>query len=227
MSSEAGAGFAILFTFLFIFLFVFIIIGAVYVITSIIYKKILEKDGRNGWLGFIPVYRDYLLIEMSDLNWYWILVILGPTIVGMFASFIPFIGSLITAALSILSLVARINLYYNLSKKFKTEDWFIVLLALVPLIGLGVLAFSSKYEYHKEVEVQPDGFFGDLGIIKKETANNGTVAAPVVEKKEETKVTKEEIKETKKEEVKEAEVEPKEENPKKTTKKTNNKKKED
>ena len=44
MSSEAGAGVAILFTFLFIFLFVFIIIGAVYVITSIIYKKILEKS---------------------------------------------------------------------------------------------------------------------------------------------------------------------------------------
>ena len=218
MSSEAGAGVAVLFMFLFIFLMVFLIIGGLYVITSIIYKKILEKDGRNGWLGFIPIYRDYLLIEMSDMNWYWILVICGPTILGVFTSVIPFIGSLIAAALNILALVAKINLYYNLSKKFKTEDWFIVILAIFPIIGLGILAFSSKYEYHKEVEVQPDGFFGDLGIIKKDA--NNTVAAPVV-KKEETKVTKEEIKETKKEE------EPKEEKPKKTTKKTNNKKKED
>lgn len=224
MDAEVGAGIAALMIFLFVFFFIFIIIGAVYVVTSIFYKKILEKDGRNGWLGFIPVYRDYLLLEMSDMNWYWILVILGPTILGMVASVIPFIGSLLTAALSILSLIGRINLYYNLSKKFKTEDWFIVILALVPMIGLGILALSKNYEYHKEVEVQPDGFFGDLGIIKKET--NGTVVAPVV-KKEETKVTEEEIKETKKEEVKEAEVEPKEEKPKKTTKKTNSKKKED
>jgi hypothetical protein len=224
MSEATGAIIALIFI-ICIFLGFFVIVGGLYVITSIIYKKVLEKDGRNGWLGFIPFYRDYLLMEMGDMNWYWILAMYAPTVVGIVVSVIPFVGTLATGALSIVALVAKVNVYYNLSKKFKTEDWFIVVLALVPPIGLGILGFSSKYQYHKEVEVQPDGFFGDLGFIKKEeTGNTNTtaVANPKVEKKETSKVSEEEIKETKKEEVKEATTEekPKNSKPKNTKKNT-------
>ncbi len=195
---------------LFVFFIVFLIIAGVYVLTSFIYKKLFEKDGRNGWYGFIPYYRDYILTEMSGLNWYWFVLILAPQILGIIGGMVPFIGPLISSGGAILSLLARVNLYYNLNKKFKNEDVFVVLIALLPLIGLGILAFSQKYVFDRNVEVKPDGFFGDLGIIKKENQTTAQqpepTPAPVVEKNEEVKVTKEEVSEAKKDDFKEAEV---------------------
>ena len=105
----------------------------------------------------------------------------------------------------ILSKIAAVNLYIYLSKRFHAEDWLIIVTALFPVIGLGILGFSKKYEYDKTVEVQPDGFLGDLGITSNGT-NTTTAPAPVVKKE-----PKEEVNEEKKEE------------PKKTTKRTTKK----
>jgi hypothetical protein len=206
---------------LFVFTFVFLIIGilllAVFIIDSIFRMRIFEKAGRNKWLGFIPIYKDYIMIEIGEINWYWMIVIYGPVLLGVLVSFIPFVGSILSSALSILSIVGRVNVYYNVAKKFDTEDWFLIVLALVPMVGEGILAFSSKYEYHPEIETQPDGFCGDLGIIKDEgnytntnnNANQGNenVNNTTTYKNEEVKVTTEQIEEVHKEEVKEAKVE--------------------
>ena len=222
METEVGAGIFMVFMFVIIFLIFFLlVVGGIYLITSFIYKKLFEKANRNGLHAFIPIYRDYVLIELGEMNWYWILAMYAPLIVGILASFIPFVGTLATGALSIISLIAKINIYYNVCKKYKTEDWFVVIVAIVPIIGLAIIAFSDKFEYHPEVEVKPDGFFGDFGFIKNEEVKQEV--KPEV-KPEPVKVTEEEIKETKQEEVKEATVE----EPKKPTKKKpNNKKKED
>jgi len=209
-----------LFVFTFVFLIVGIIILGVYVVESIFRMKIFEKAGRNKWLGFVPIYKDYILIEIGEINWYWMIALYGPILLGVVASCIPFFGSILSSALAILSIVARVNVYYNVAKKFKTEDWFMIILALVPIVGEGILAFSSNYEYHADVETEPDGFCGDLGIIKETTDDNSTntnneniTSTTNTYKNEEVKVTTEQIKEVNKEEVKEATVE--EEKPKK------------
>jgi len=218
--------------FVFAILFFLIIIVGIYVVKSIIYSKIFEKTGKDKILGWVPFYRDYILLETTDLNWYWILIIYAPTLVAILTSWIPFLGIISTSVFSLVARVASANMYYNLNKKFKNEDIIFVLFIFFPLIMLGIMAFSEKYKYYKEVEVQPDGFLGDLGIISKKqnvntnTNNNDTVASEVI-KDEEVKVTKEEVKETKKEEVVEVKEETKEEEPKKKTttkKKTTNKK---
>ena len=196
---------AALFLFLIILLMILVFSLGFYLLTSFIYKKVIEKDSRNGWYGFIPVYRDYVLIEMSGLAWYWIVALYVTIIVGIIISIIPFVGSIGYGALMLLSRIAAVNMYIYLCKRFHAEDWLIIVTALFPIIGLGILGFSSKYAYDKTVEVEPDGFLGDLGIASNGDVNPNTTTAvaPVV-----------------KEEPKEEEKEEKVEKPKKTTKKT-------
>ena len=196
-----------------LFIGLLIVVG-IYLITSFIYKGMFEKMGIRGILGFVPFYRDWLLIEACDMNWYWFIAKYAPLFLGAICALIPFVGSLASSCLTIVSCIAGVAIAYNLNKKFQGSDGFLILLALLPLIGMGVLAFSKNYSFNKSVKVQPDGFFGDFGFIKKNNSN----VNPVVEKNEEVKVTEEEVKEAK-EEAKDAEIT--EEKPKKkTTKKT-------
>ena len=212
---------AAIFVFLIGFFIGLLIVVGLYLVTSFIYKSLFEKMGIRGILGFVPFYRDWLLIEACDMNWYWFIAKYAPLLLGFICALIPFVGSIASSCLTIISVIAGVAIAYNLNKKFQGSDGFLILLAILPLIGMGVLAFSKEYSYHKEVKVQPDGFFGDFGFIKK--ADNSNVnpnynPEPVVEKNEEVKVTEEEVKEAK-EEAKDAEI-TEEKHKKKTTKKT-------
>ena len=221
-----GGAFAIVF-FILMALFFLIIIGGLYVLTSIVYSKVFVKAGKDKKLAWIPFYREYILLEAAELNWYWILIIYAPVILSILTSWIPFIGVFTTMICAVLAKIGSVNLYYNINKKFRCEDVYLLLYILLPaLIPLGMMGFSDKYKYYAEQEVNPDGFLGDLGFInnKKNTTNTNTSnVEPEVIKEDEVKVTKEEVKETKKEEVKEAkeiEEKPKKKtNKKKTTKK--------
>ena len=221
-----GGAFAVVF-FILMALFFLIIIGGLYVLTSIVYSKVFVKAGKEKNLAWIPFYREYVLLEAAELNWYWILVIYAPVILSILTSWIPFIGVFTTMICAVLAKIGSVNLYYNINKKFRCEDVYLLLYILLPaLIPLGMMGFSEKYKYYAEQEVNPDGFLGDLGFInnKKNTTNtNNSNVEPKVIKEDEVKVTKEEVKETKKEEVKEAkeiEEKPKKKtNKKKTTKK--------
>ena len=229
---EAIGGLFAVFFFLFIVLIFLVIVAGIYVITSIVYSKVFEKAGREKKLAWIPFYREYILVEVAELNWYWIILIYAPVLLSILTSWIPLLGLISTLACGVVAKVASVNLYYNVNKKFRCEDVYLLLYILLPaLIPLGMMGFSEKYKYYAEQEVSPDGFLGDLGFVKskKMNTNTGKASEPVKEeqaeviKEEETKVTKEEVKETKKEVVKEAkdvEEKPK----KKTTKKKSVKK---
>ena len=222
----AGSVFGV-FIILFTFLFVLLICAGLYVLKSIIYRKIFEKAGKEKNLAWIPFYREYILVEVADINWYWILIMYAPVILSILTSWVPFIGIFTTSICAIFAKVGRVNVFYNFNKKFKCEDVFLLLYILLPeLIPLGMMGFG-KYEYDASVKVAPDGFLGDLGFIKKEEKQEAPKKEepkkeeqPEVIKEEEVKVSKEEIKETKEEVVKDAD-EVKDSKPKK---KNNNKK---
>ena len=230
-NAEVVGGFAAFIFVLLMFLFILIVIGGIYVLTSIIYGKVFEKAGKEKNLAWIPFYREYIMCEVAELNWYWILVIYSPVLVSLLTCWIPFLGVFTSLICAVLAKIGSINLYYNINKKFKCEDVYLLLYILLPaFIPLGMMGFGEKYHYYKDAVVSPDGFLGDLGFINSKPKNNTTVnseekkeEAPEVIKEEEIKVTKEEVKETKKEEVKEAtDVE---EKPKKKTNTKKNEKK--
>jgi hypothetical protein len=93
-----------------------------------------------------------------------------------------------------------------------------------------MLGFMKKYVYYREVEVQPDGLFGDFGFIKKDekrTSYNNPSTNENVEviKNESVKVSEEDVKEDK-EEVNDAVVEEKPAKEEKTAKEDKSEKKE-
>ena len=183
-----------------------LIAAAFYVLTSFIYKGMFDKAGIRGMLGFVPFYRDWLLIETCEMPWYWFVAKFAPILLGTICAMIPFVGSLASSLLVIVAKLADVAISYNLNKKFKGSDAFLILLALLPIVGMGIFAFSKNYSFHKDVKVNPDGFFGDFGFINNPQQHTDYEVKTENIKNDEEKFTKEEINEVK-EEAKDAEVE--------------------
>ena len=101
-----------------------------FVIFGIIVKWILfKKAGRHGWEAIIPVYNRWVLYEISGYPGYY-----------MFFIFIPCVGYIIDFVFTIMAAI-------SISKKFKQDPAYAILIILLPLIGYAVLAFgSSEYD---------------------------------------------------------------------------------
>ena len=166
-----------------------VIFAAYYVFMSFVFKKLFEKDGRNGAMGWVPFYRWWILFDMAGLNWYWFVLMFGGALISGVAAAIPFVGSILSALVVQAASFSSLVLYINLNKKFNTSNKFIILLVLVPIVGLPILAFSEKYKFDRNAKVEPDGIFGDFGFIKREESKK---EEPKEEHKKETKKPKKE-----------------------------------
>ena len=74
---------------------VFLICSPLLILWIVASWKLFKKCGREGWEGIIPIYRDYVLIQIAGIQW-WAIFIL---IIGYFttgSSFMGFIFSLFT-----------------------------------------------------------------------------------------------------------------------------------
>ena len=61
-----------------------IIIGIAILILYIVgYIKLFKKAGRNGWEAIIPFYNNWVLVEISELSWWWFLILIAPTIANI------------------------------------------------------------------------------------------------------------------------------------------------
>ena len=108
-----------------------IFILAVSVFYIICYWKIFKKAGKNGWEALIPYYSSWIFFEISGYpGW---LALIG------LASVIPYVGFLAVIAMFVLNILACISL----AKKFHKSEGFGVLLALLPIVGFPILAFSK------------------------------------------------------------------------------------
>lgn len=119
------------------FIVVMLIFFAMAAIFMVIVKWFLFKKGdKPGWAAIIPIYSDYILCKMVGVNPWWILIV----ILSGFASFIPFIGSLISMAASI---YFAILIGVSLARAFGKEDGFAVGLILLPIVFQAILAFGK------------------------------------------------------------------------------------
>jgi len=136
--------------------FVFLLLGIgliVAIIQLIAFWKVYKKAGKGGWEAIVPFYNNYVLVEISGLEWWWFLLYFAPMVLSFIAP-LAWLGPIV-------SLFATFNTYYNLSKKFNKGVGFAIGLTLATPIFASILGFSKKCVYDANVAVSSNGIFGE------------------------------------------------------------------
>ena len=132
-----AAGFVILLIFL---ILICLVVSVLKIIGT---WKVLTKAGKPGWGALIPFYNTYLLCEITGVNPWWILIVF----LSSFLSFIPFVGSLVSLAVSVYFLIL---LNVSLARSFNKDDGFAVgLILLSPVFYMILGCGKDKYEKAK------------------------------------------------------------------------------
>lgn len=149
--------------------------------------KLFKKAGKGGWEALIPYYNKWVLTEISEVNWWWFLILIFAPMfsvgynIGSSYSEDPSIAFAlvpIAMALSVGEIMANLVISINLAKKFNKGTAFGVLIALIPIIGIPIIAFG-KDKYDFDVKVPSNGIFGGNPLNK-----NATSEEPVSSKNE-------------------------------------------
>lgn len=83
--------------------------------------KIFKKTGKPGWASIIPIYNIYIMCEIAEKEWWYVLL-----------SFVPFAN-----------IYAMIVLYNGMAKKFGKSGGFVAGMILLPVIFFPMLAFGK------------------------------------------------------------------------------------
>lgn len=130
---------------------IFVLVWFVFYIIGL--WKMFEKAGQPGWKAIIPFYNTWTLVEITGLNWYWFLVALVPTIISLLGlESLSFVGN-------VASIIANVNIYYNLSKKFGKETSWVVLSVFFGFITIPMLGYSKNEVWNSAAAVTPNGAF--------------------------------------------------------------------
>lgn len=136
-----------LFAFLLWFLSTFFIIGIALMIFSIIvYWKLFEKAGKEGWKSIIPIYNTIVLLDIIGYKWYYIFV----SLLGIIPIIVP-----------ILLLLFMISYNIKLAKAFGQSTIFGIGLWLLSPVFAAIIAFSKDINYVGKT-VDKDIDFNDL-----------------------------------------------------------------
>lgn len=153
----------------FLVLFIIFLTVAIVVVTAIANWKIFKKAGKEGWEAIIPFYSNYVLVDISGLNWWWFLILLAPSIASLVSEDLAGIATLAGA-------LASFNCYYNLAKKFRKSTSYAVLAGIFSFIFMFIFAFSKSETYYAEEQVSSNGVFpGSTNT----TTNNGNTNTSV------------------------------------------------
>jgi hypothetical protein len=103
-------------------LFMLCVVIAVYVVTALFLGRIFKKAGIESWKAWVPVYNQWILLELGDQKGFWSVL-----------SFVPFV--------SLVSYVFTCIAMYRIGLKLGKEGAFVlwgIFLPLVWIIWLGV-----------------------------------------------------------------------------------------
>lgn len=127
---------------------------AVYVLYVVGLWKVFKKAGEDGWKALIPFYNTYVLIKIVGLSWWWFLLAVAPTLVGLVSG----TATLVSLG-SICQILANVCIAKNLSMKMHKDTATIVLLVLFPVIMYPVLGLGSS-TWDDSVQTPQNGIFG-------------------------------------------------------------------
>lgn len=85
---------------------------------------VFSKAGEPGWAAIIPIYNIYVLVTISDNEWWWLLVFLIPLV----------------------QLVAFVKIQLDLASEFGQGVGFAAGLILLPIVFYPLLGFG-EYQY--------------------------------------------------------------------------------
>ena len=83
--------------------------------------KIFKKAGKPGWASIVPIYNIYIMCEIAEKEWWYILLLC-----------VPFVN-----------IYAIIVLYNGMAKKFGKGGGFVVGMILLPVVFFPMLAFGK------------------------------------------------------------------------------------
>lgn len=108
-----------------VMIFVILFSIAAYVLNSIMLGKIFSKAGIESWKAWVPVYNNWIMLELGGQKGYWAIVML-----------IPFVG-----------IIGAIFMYiamYYISLGFGKESVFVLLAIFLPIVWLIWLAVDGS-----------------------------------------------------------------------------------
>ena len=124
-TSYGLTGFAVVFV---ILLSLLVILASVITIISL--AKIFKRLNKPSWAAIVPVYKELVLLELANLKWWYIFLLLIPLI----------------------------NVYYMyiicnaIAKKFNKPTGFSLGMILIPYVFLPLLAFKCELKKEDELD---------------------------------------------------------------------------
>lgn len=138
-----------------VFVFTLIIVIAWVVFYLIGLFKLFKKCRQEGWKAIVPFYNRFILTtDIAGLEWYWFLLWIAPTLISFTID-----NSMFSGIADAVALLASINIYYNLSKKFNKSNGWIILSVFFGWITIPLLGYSNKETFNETVLVSKDGLF--------------------------------------------------------------------
>ena len=161
-----------------IFAFSILLLGIVFLvlIINIVGRWCLfKKAGKNGWEAIIPFYRDWVYVEVAQLNYWWFFLVISNNIAN-------FLSDDLGSVFYFVSLIALFVCNYNISKKLHKDTLFAVLMTIFPFIFVTMAGVSSNYKWDDNVKVGKNGPFGNnetddnfTSTSNNDNINNGDV----------------------------------------------------
>lgn len=141
----AGVSFLMLF---FVFLFSIVLLVGLYVYSALALQTIAKGMGHDySWFAWIPFLNIYLLLDISDLNPFFVLLFIVPILLTPFSA-IPILSFfvLITNGSAAIAMIAITTIaYMNLCEKRGLDKMLglVSLISIGKLILLGILAWGK------------------------------------------------------------------------------------
>lgn len=112
-------------------LIIFMILIAAYALNAFFLSRIFKKAGIEGWKAWVPVYNNWVQLELGGQKGYWAVL-----------AFVPLVN--------FVSAVFMIIAMYHIGLKFGKSEAFVLLAIFLPLVWLVWLAIGNdKWEGHK------------------------------------------------------------------------------
>lgn len=155
---------------------VLIVVGILLVILVIFWffscignALIIKKAGRNFFLGFVPIYNDYVLCEISGTSYFWFALKYGvPFLVGIIEGMMPYEVDSLSTLSAFATIGFIIALSASISNSFGKGMFTTVMLVMFGPITKIYLGITGEYLGAKGCN---DVVFRGNGVSQK-TSNN-------------------------------------------------------
>jgi len=115
-------------------IFMWIVTMAIGILMIISMWKIFTKAGKPGWAAIIPIYNIYIMCEIADKPWWYILLLCVP-FANIYAMFV---------------------IYDGIAKKFGKTTGFTIGMIFLPFIFFSILGLSKNSVYLDNIESSND-----------------------------------------------------------------------